>query len=332
MTIRWGIVGTGIIAHQLAPMMQIAHSAELAAVSSRNADSAKEFAGLYGIEGVFDSWARMIESPSVDAIYVATPTSVREEICLAAADHGKHVLGEKPFASLASLQRITSACRRNGVGFMDGTHFVHHPRTAHIKAGMREGVGLPWSVDSAFQLNLSDRGNIRFDPDLEPLGAIGDAGWYNMRAAVEYLAPEAEIREVSSFIRRDTGTGAVISGSGILQLDDGSTTTWNCGFDSGALIMDLRISGSKGAFILDDFLSNRPDGPAAYTWRSGGFGQDGVNKRIEVVSANPGAVLMFENFAAMITDPDNREQSILFSEKTQRWLDAIWNEGLQNEL
>ena len=112
--------------------------------------SAKKFADKHGFSKTFDSWAGLFEWDGVDEIYVATPTSVREEICVAAANNGKHVLGEKPFANLASLRRITSACKQNGVGFMDGTHFVHSPRTAHIKSGIPDMVGWPWSIDSAF--------------------------------------------------------------------------------------------------------------------------------------------------------------------------------------
>ena len=243
-TLRWGFVGTGGIANSMAPRVQQAASAELVAVSSRKMKTANEFAGKYGINHAFDSWADMFAWDGVDAIYVATPTSVKEEICMAAASRGKHVLGEKPCANLPSLQRITAACRSNGVGFMDGTHFPHHPRTAHIKSGMTGSVGWPWSVDSAFQFGLSDSNNIRLNPELEPYGAIGDAGWYNMRAVVEYTAEGVEIASVDAYLRRHTETGAVVSGSGVIVFNDGSTTTWNCGFESGAGIMDLRISGA----------------------------------------------------------------------------------------
>jgi predicted dehydrogenase len=140
-TLRWGFVGTGGIANSMAPRVKQANHAELAAVSSRKMETAKAFAGKHGIGQAFDSWAELCAWDGVDAIYVATPTSVREEICVAAANGGKHVLGEKPFANLPSLQRITAACRDNGVGFMDGTHFPHHPRTAHIKSAMPESVG-----------------------------------------------------------------------------------------------------------------------------------------------------------------------------------------------
>jgi predicted dehydrogenase len=329
--VRWGIVGTGAIANAMAGMIKIAGLAELVAVSSRKMETANAFARDHGIDNAFDSWADMAAWDGIDAVYVATPTSVREEICVAAANSGKHVLGEKPFASLPSLQRITAACRTNDVGFMDGTHFVHHPRTAEIKAKMGEAVGWPWSLDSAFQFFLPDRSNIRFRPELEPLGAIGDAGWYNMRAAVEYLSPGIQIRSVNGYLRRDKQTSAAISGSGIISFDDGSTTTWNCGFDSGAVIMDLRISGAIGVVSIADFLSNDRDGSASYSYRRGGFGPGATTDNFTVASPQPGPALMFEDFAAMVGDERLRERSIDSSERTQRWLDAIWNSALANE-
>ena len=256
-TLRWGIVGTGGIANNMAPRIQQAENCELHAVSSRKMETAKEFANQHGISHPFDSWADMITWDGVDAIYVATPTSVKEEICLASAGQGKHVLGEKPFANLPSLQLITAACRKNGVAFMDGTHFVHHPRTAQIKANMAESVGSPWSVASAFQFSMSNTDNIRLIPALEPYGAIGDTGWYNMRAAVEYLSTDVKIVTVDAYLRRERQNNAVISGSGVITFDDGSTSTWNCGFDSGGAVMDLRISGTSGVIKMNDFLSQR---------------------------------------------------------------------------
>ena len=254
--LRWGIVGTGMVANHFAPRFKLAARAELAAVASRKIETAKQFANKHGISGAFGSWSEMLSSNTVDAIYVATPTSVREEICMFAAANGKHVLGEKPFANLASLRRITSACRKNRVGFMDGTHFVHHPRTAQIKTTMREKIGWPWSIDSVFQFGLTDADNIRMDPNQEPYGAIGDAGWYNMRAAAEFTAPGIKIMGLDAYVRRDKRTNAVVTGSGVIAFSDGSTTTWNCGFDAGALNMDLRLSGAGGQFSLDDFVQS----------------------------------------------------------------------------
>ena len=329
-TIRWGVVGTGGIANAMAGMIKMADACELAAVSSRRMETAQAFANKHDVSNAFDSWQAMIDSELVDAIYVATPTSVREEICIAVARGGKHVLGEKPFASLASVERITQACRDNNVAFMDGTHFVHHPRTLHIKQHRDDKLGFVWSVASAFQFGLTDRGNIRFNPELEPMGAIGDAGWYNMRAAVEYLPPDVVLDTVSAHLRRDQQTGAAISGTGVLDFTDGSTSTWNCGFDSGAVVMDLRITGTAGVINIDDFLGQNPDGSADYLYRKGGWGR-GTSEEINIPSSKPGAALMFEDMAAAAADPSLRDQWMKATERTQALLDAAGAEALRSE-
>jgi predicted dehydrogenase len=314
----------------MARSIKLAESAKLTSVSSRRMETAREFADAHSVPNAFDSWQEMVASDDVDAIYVATPTSVPEEICIAAANNGKHVLGEKPLASLPSVRRITTACRDNAVAFMDGTHFVHHPRTLDIKNQRQERLGNVWSVASAFQFNLPDRGNIRFNPQLEPMGAIGDAGWYNMRAAVEYLAPDAELDTVSAHLRRDDQTGAAIGGSGVLQFTDGSTSTWNCGFDSGAVVMDLRITGTTGVINIDNFLSQNRDGSADFTYRKGGWGQ-GATESINIPSTKPGSTLMFEDMAAAAQDPALRDQWMMATERTQALLDAIWMAAVNSE-
>ena len=329
--VRWGFVGTGSIANSMARVVKMTPAAELVAVSSRRMEKAEAFVAQHGGSRAFDSWADMCAWDGIDAVYVATPTSVREEICIAAANRGKHVLGEKPFASLPSVMRITTACRENSVGFMDGTHFVHHPRTAAIKSQMSEQVGWPWSVASAFQFNLTDKGNIRFNPELEPMGAIGDAGWYNMRAAVEYLSPNARLDSVSAHLRRDADTGAAVSGSGLLVFDDGSTSTWNCGFDSGGVVMDLRVTGAGGVINIDNFLSQDRDGSASYLYRTGGWGPNAIRDTVKVESPLPGSALMFEDFAAMVRDVALRDRWMQASERTQQLLDAAWKEAQDNE-
>ena len=327
--LRWGFVGTGGIANAMAGIVATVPLAELRAVSSRRTMSANEFADRYDVALRFDDWRAMLDSDDIDAVYVATPTSVREEISIAAADAGKHVLAEKPFASAASVKRIIEACRKNDVAFMDGTHFVHHPRHHSIKNGMAELVGNPWSVASAFQFDLQNRGDIRYNMELEPMGAIGDAGWYNMRAALEYLSKDAAPVFVEAVLRRDEEKGAVVSGSGVIQFTDGSTTTWNCGFDSGALVMDLCITGLDGVINIDNFLGQDEDGSATYLYKQGSWGPDVVREVRRVDSVLPGAALMFENFALIAANAELREDFAWATLHTQKLLDACWESATQ---
>jgi hypothetical protein len=152
-----------------------------------------------------------------------------------------------------------------------------------------------------------------------------------MRAAVEYTAPGVKVIDVGAYVRRDKKSNAVVAGSGVIAFSDGSTNTWNCGFEAGALNMDLRLSGAGGQFSVDDFVFKPGDGPAEYVYRKGGLGSDGTSERIIVPSAKPPAALMIENFAAMVGNPDLFEASVAVSERTQEWLDAIWTKAIQNE-
>jgi hypothetical protein len=136
---------------------------------------------------------------------------------------------------------------------------------------------------------------------------------------------------VDAYVRRDKKSNAVIAGSGVIAFDDGSTTTWNCAFDAGAVSMDLRISGAGGQFSLHDFVQSDGKGPAGYDYRKGGFGDGATSERMTVPSAKPAAALMFENFAAMVGDSARFEASVTASERTQEWLDASWNKGIHNE-
>ena len=329
--VRWGFIGTGDIADSMARIVAHTPSSQLVASSSRRIESARAFAEKHGATRAFDAWQEMLQWDGIDAVYVATPTSVREEICVAAASAGKHVLGEKPFASLPSVQRIIEACQSNGVAFMDGTHFAHHPRTLELKNDLDSLVGQRRTVASVFQVPLIDTNNIRLQPDLEPMGAVGDAGWYNMRAIVEYLGDDLEIDGLSAHLRRHTETQAVIGASGVIAFTDGSSSTWNCGFDAGAVLTSLRIDGAGGSVNIDNFLGQDQDDPASYRFRSGGWWVESVDETVRVESSMSGAALMFEDFAAQVHDPALRAQWLRATERTQALLDAVWQDGLSNE-
>ena len=208
-TLRLGIIGSGMIAGIIAKAAKQVAEIELVAVASRRVETATAFAGEHGIETVFDHWQQLVASNSVDAVYIATPTAVKEEIALAAAGQGKHLLVDKPFANLASVQKMVDVAREHGVAFMDGTHFSNNPRTAHIRDAIPAAIGGAQAVRTSFFFPFMDRNNIRFNPDKEPTGAVGDMTWYSMRAIAEYLQPTTPIKTISGGIVRDEQTGAV---------------------------------------------------------------------------------------------------------------------------
>jgi len=335
--LRLGIVGSGLIASVTARAAAAAPDCRVVAVSARRPGAARAFADEHGIAQAFDDWNALLASPDIDAVYVATPTAPREAICVCAAQLGKHVLAEKPFASLASLRRITAACRQHGVAFLDATHFVHHPRTAQLKAQLAERIGAVQAVRSGFFFPSMDRGNIRFNPAQEPTGAIGDMAWYAMRAVVEYGPADAALVACSGFVQHDPASGAAVRGAGVLMLAGGCTSTWDAGYNSGAFTMDLQLLGERGAITLDDFVLDwahsapppLPDHAVGFSQRAGVVNPAGF-EWVDTPATQPQNVAMIEHFTRLARDPRGAAAaaSARASERTQGLLDAVW-QGLR---
>lgn len=329
---RFGVVGTGFIANVVANALRQTDSS-LVAVASRCHESACAFADKHGGVKVFESWRELVAWDGLDAVYVATPTSVREEICIAAAQNKKHVFAEKPFASLLSLQKITQACQANGVAFMDATHFVHHPRTRQLKQEIAERIGRVEAIYTSFFFPSMDRSNIRFDPGKEPTGAYADMAWYSMRAILEFATRGASLVSASGYVQNDDISGACIRSAGVLLLSDGCTSTWDVGYNVGTCVMDLNIFGQKGMISLDDFVLDWADGfapntpgyPVGFVQRTG-IANPNEFQHITTQGDQPQVVCMIDDFIALTSDPDGEpaRASIRISEQTQGLLDAVW--------
>lgn len=332
--IKFGIVGAGFIADVVANAIKDTE-AQLVAVASRRRESANAFADKHGEMQVFESWNELVAWPGLDAVYVATPTSAREDICIAAAQRKKHILAEKPFANLSSLQKITETCRANDVAFMDATHFVHHPRTKQLKRELEELVGKVEAIYTSFFFPSMDRSNIRHNPEKEPTGAFGDMAWYSMRAITEFATTGASLVSASGFVQRDDISGAIIRGAGVLLLADGCTSTWDVGYNVGTCVMELNIFGERGMISLDDFVLDWADGfainipgyPVGFIQRAGIVNPTEF-KQVTTPSHQPQVVHMIQNFIALTGDPKGQaaRDSMRISEQTQGLLDAVWDQ------
>jgi predicted dehydrogenase len=330
--LRIGIVGTGMIANVIARAVSQAPSVKLVAVSSRNQEKARAFADQYGAAKAFSDWRELASCRDVDAVYTAVPTSAREEVCLFAAAERKHVLAEKPFAGVESVERIQQACRAYGVACMDATHFSHHPRTVELKARSKELLGNPLCIRSSFFFPVQDRENIRYNPAQEPTGAVGDMAWYNLRAAVEYLPDRGELKEMHCRARRDSVTGAVVGGGGFAVFEQGHTT-FDFGYDAGTVLMDLELLGGQGVVQMSDFVQDwthgigfpNPGHVVGFTHRVGVVGPGDFERR-DTPSDCPQSAIMLEDFARMAREPDGKasREAARLTRETQYLVDRLW--------
>lgn len=128
MKTRWGILSTASIANKVVRAIQSSQTGEVVAVASRNLEKAAKFAAAHNIKVAYGTYDELLKDPSVQCVYIPLPSGMKREWGIKAAEHGKHILVEKPFCSEADVQALYDACKRCGVAFMDGTMWVHHDR------------------------------------------------------------------------------------------------------------------------------------------------------------------------------------------------------------
>jgi predicted dehydrogenase len=240
----------------------------VAAVASRDLEKSRRFIGDCSREfafaetpRAFGSYEELIDSPDVDAIYLPLPTGLRKEFVLRAAAAGKHILCEKPCAaSVAELEEMLSACRKNNVQFLDGVMFMHNPRLAKIRAVLDAGqsLGKIQRISSAFTFYFGDdffRDNIRVDGALEPAGCLGDLGWYSIRFALWALNWRLP-RSVTGKILAQSAGGVPTEFSAELFFDDGVSAEFYSSFLT-AKQQWVAIGGRSGWLWLPDFVHPR---------------------------------------------------------------------------
>ena len=98
-----------------------------------------------------------------------------------AADHGKHILCEKPLTvTAAESEKLVAYCRSKGVRLMDGFMWPHHPRTHKLRKFLDSGaIGEVKKVIAAFTFDLAGlpTTNIRMQPQAGG-GGLLDVGCY----------------------------------------------------------------------------------------------------------------------------------------------------------
>ncbi|QHO42457.1 putative oxidoreductase [Arachis hypogaea] len=141
-TVRFGVLGCAHISIKLCKAILRAPNATLQAIGSRSLEKATAFAAENGLPEavrVYGTYEGVLDDDHVDAVYIPLPTALHVTWAVRAAERGKHMLLEKPVAmNTAELDRILEACEGNGVQFMDGTMWVHHPRTAKMKEALSD--------------------------------------------------------------------------------------------------------------------------------------------------------------------------------------------------
>jgi xylose dehydrogenase (NAD/NADP) len=258
--LKWGILGAASIAKgSVIPGIRKSETGVVAAIASRDLAKATEAANELGIPKAFGSYESLLADPEIEAVYVPLPNHLHKEWTIKAAEAGKHVLCEKPFALNADeAQQMVAACETAGVHLAEAFMYRHHPRYDRIKAILHSGeIGEIRGIHSVFTSNIAeDRDNVRYHRSMGG-GAIYDVGCYPISAARYILEEEPVAATVHAFFSPDHDEVDMMV-AGLLEFAGGIALTFDCGMWA-ATRNTLEILGTLGRVEVPSCFTCHPD-------------------------------------------------------------------------
>ncbi len=193
--VRFGIVGTGTIAHRFAEAIKNVPEAELVAVASRTSENAEKFGDEFNIPVRFSGYEKMAQSDLIDAAYIAVPHSGHIECSCLMMRGGKHVICEKPMAvNTREAEEMFNCAKENNVLLMEAMWARLVPGTIKLLELVKNGVlGDIRGVEGKFCYTMDED---EMDHHVFKVenggGSLLDVGVYGLNFASWYLGKDVE--------------------------------------------------------------------------------------------------------------------------------------------
>lgn len=205
--IRFGIVGTGTIAHRFAQAIQNVPEAELTAVASRTAEAGKAFAEEFHIPHVVVTYEALAASNLIDAAYIGLPHSYHCPVSCMMMQGGKHVLCEKPLAvTCREAEQMFRTAEENHVFLMEAMWGRLVPGTEKLLSLVNDGViGEVLGAEGKFcyHMDEDEMGHHVFKNE-NGGGSLLDVGVYGLSFAKWYLGTDITATDARAKIVNDT--------------------------------------------------------------------------------------------------------------------------------
>ena len=257
--LRIGVIGAGRIgklhANNLASRVP---NAELAAISDVYEPAAKELAEKLGVPAYYSDYHKILEDPTIDAVFICSSTDTHSPISMEAAKAGKHIFCEKPIDhDIDKIRPVLEEVKKAGVKYQVGFNRRFDRNFKHVHDVVQAG-----GIGDVHIVKVTSR-----DPEAPPLSYVKVSGGIFVDMTihdfdmVRYLSG-SEVEEVSAF-------GACLVNPEIGQAGDVDTCIITLKFANGALgVIDnsrqavygydqrIEVFGSKGCITAENETPN----------------------------------------------------------------------------
>ncbi|TFK87460.1 NAD-P-binding protein [Polyporus arcularius HHB13444] len=207
--LRFGILGAARVApNALITPAKTHPDVVVAAVACRDKDRGAQYAQKYKIPRTFsgpNAYQKLVDDPSIDAVYVALPNGLHFEWAMRALHANKHVLVEKPMTNTAAeAEQLFALATKKGLVALEAIHCIFHPALHRVRDVVDSGeLGHVKSVVANFALPsllsplFFHRDDARFHYDLGG-GCMMDMGVYPLAALRFITAADTAALTVTS--------------------------------------------------------------------------------------------------------------------------------------
>lgn len=260
------LVGAGNIAASWSKAIAKTRGVRLRMVADIEVRKARKVAALFpGCVGVA-SWRKVLRSPGIDAVLVATPHKFLSEISRQALLAGKHVLSEKPggVSPRAVIANVRLA-RKNRLRYMVGFNHRFHPAFQAAKKFFDSGkIGKPLFVRARYGFGgrpgMSKEWRLR--KSVSGGGELIDQGVHMIDLARLFLGDFVKVRGFVPDLF--WGTGVDDNAFVLMQTRAGQTASVHVSLTNWKWVHSFEIFGTKG-YLLIDGLDQRYQGPERLT-------------------------------------------------------------------
>lgn len=253
--LRFGILGAARIAPPaLVRPATLLPGVSVAAVAASSVEKAQAFADEYSVAEVSRSYAALVESPHLDAIYNALPPNLHEQWSVAALRAGKHVLCEKPFAmNAAQARRMVTVANDSRQLLVEAFHYRFHPYFRRVLELLADKViGEIRRIQVRFDVRIPYRSSeFRHVPILGG-GALMDLGCYPVHWVRTLMGSEPRIVQAEC-VRSEASVDVATRAS--LSFTNGVTAEISTAMDESAAERHnarVVIEGKKGRLTLEN--------------------------------------------------------------------------------
>lgn len=256
MSMGFGIIGTGMIAHFHAKAIQAMPGGRVVACFNQNYEKAAAFAREYGCRACTDL-SDLLADQEVQIVTICTPSGAHRDPAIEAAKAGKHVVVEKPLEiTLERCDEIIAACAKHGVKLCTIFPSRFSPANIALKEAIDSGRFGRLTLGDTYvkwwrTQEYYDGGGWRGTWALDGGGAYMNQAIHNVDLLCWLMGDVAEVTGYTGTLAHerieveDVGVACLKFRNGAIGVMEATTAAWP------GLLKKTEIHGSRGTVIIE---------------------------------------------------------------------------------